>query len=160
MRSAASSPFMPGQHPVEHHEAERIAPPFRLRCSSSASPSSAVATDTGGIDQLRSSVSSRSRLVSVSSTMSTGRSATPAGATRAGASGLRLDAQTRGEEERRALARRALDRQVAAHQARQPPADHEPEARAAVLPGRRAVGLRERLEQPRLLLRGNADAGV
>ena len=85
IRSAASRPFMPGSIQSRTTRPNGSLPPFRLRCSRSASPSSAVATDTGEIDQLRRSVSSSSRLVSVSSTMRTGRSATAAGATRVGA---------------------------------------------------------------------------
>ena len=66
----------------------------------------------------------------------------------------------RREDERRADARRALERQVAAHHAGEAAADREAEARAAVLARGRAVGLAEGLEQPPLLLRRDADAGV
>ena len=74
--------------------------------------------------------------------------------------GLRLDAQARGEVEGSALPPGTVDRQVAAHEPRQAPADDKTEASAAVLPGRGTVGLSERLEEPGLLLGRNADAGV
>ena len=70
------------------------------------------------------------------------------------------DTQGRGERERGADARRALEDQVAAHQPRQPPADRQAQAGAPVLARRRAVGLRERAEQPALLLRGDADTRI
>ena len=54
----------------------------------------------------------------------------------------------------------ALDPHRAAHQLREPLADRQAQARAAILPGRRAVHLAERLEQPVLLGRRNADAAV
>ena len=57
-------------------------------------------------------------------------------------------------------ARRALHRDVAAHQAAQAPADREPEAGAAVFARGRAVGLAELLEQPGHLLLAHADAGI
>ena len=72
----------------------------------------------------------------------------------------RLGRQAGGEEERRADAGSTFEGQVAAHEAGQPAADHQPEPGAAVLPCRRAVGLRERLKQSALLLRRDSDAGV
>ena len=62
--------------------------------------------------------------------------------------------------ERAADAGFALDPDAAAHHLHQPLADGQAEAGAAVLARRRRVGLRERLEQPALLLRRHADAGV
>ena len=60
----------------------------------------------------------------------------------------RSSANRAGEDEGRADAGRALEGEVAAHQPRQPAADRQAEAGAAVLARGRAVGLRERLEQP------------
>ncbi len=73
---------------------------------------------------------------------------------------LRVDREARGERERRAGAGDALEGEVAAHEPRQPPADREPEARAAVLARRGAVGLRERLKQLALLLLRDPDPGI
>ena len=87
MRAAASSPFMPGSIQSRMTRPNGSRPPFRFRCSSSARPSSADGTDTAVTDQPASSVSSSSRLVSVSSTTRTGRSATAAGGTRDGRPG-------------------------------------------------------------------------
>jgi hypothetical protein len=64
------------------------------------------------------------------------------------------------EPEGAALAGRALDADLAAHQQDQPLADRQPEPGAAVLAGHAVVGLLEGLEQPRLRLRLDADAGV
>ena len=55
---------------------------------------------------------------------------------------------------------RALDGDIAAHQLGQPAHDRQAEPGAAEAAGGRAVGLREGLEQPRTLLRGQPDAGV
>src|SRR5262249_10129300 len=71
-----------------------------------------------------------------------------------------LDAEARRKEEGGAFARDALKGQVAAHETRQPPADHETKSRAALLARRRTVRLSEGLEQSDLLLLGNADARV
>jgi hypothetical protein len=49
---------------------------------------------------------------------------------------------------------------IAAHHAREPAGDGEAELRAAEALRGRGVGLTEPLEQPRLLLRRHADAGV
>ena len=64
--------------------------------------------------------------------------------------------------ERRALARDpgALRVERAVHQLRQPAADREAEARAAVPPADRRVDLAERLEQPVHAVRRDPDAGV
>ena len=72
----------------------------------------------------------------------------------------RADAEPDGEVERAADARFALEPDAPAHQLDQPAADREAEARAAVLARGGHVGLRERLEQLRRLLRRHADAGV
>ncbi|OEZ97550.1 hypothetical protein DUGA2_58890 [Duganella sp. HH101] len=64
------------------------------------------------------------------------------------------------ERERAADAGRAVDPQLAAHQAHQPLADRQAEAGAAEAPRGRAFGLRERIEDAALLLRVDADAGV
>src|SRR4029077_15905745 len=69
-----------------------------------------------------------------------------------------LGDETRREEERGADPREALEGQVAAHELGQAPADHQAQARTAVLARRRAVGLGEGLEQGPLLLDGNADS--
>ena len=71
-----------------------------------------------------------------------------------------FDRETRGEDEGRAFTGRALERQVAAHELRQPAADRQSEPGAAVLAGGGAIRLREGLEQLALLLPGNADPGV
>ena len=62
--------------------------------------------------------------------------------------------------ERAAAAFLALDPDPAAHAFDQPGRDAQAQAGAAVLARRRSVGLLERLEDVRLLVRGNADAGV
>src|SRR6185312_4864962 len=72
----------------------------------------------------------------------------------------RLDFGRYEERERTALARRALDANLAAEQARDLAADRQAEAGAAVLAAGRAVGLLERLEDELLLVARNADAGV
>ena len=73
----------------------------------------------------------------------------------------RLGARQRhGEAEGRALARRALDRERAAHALDDAARDREPEAGAAELARRAAVGLLELLEDARLRVRRDADAGV
>ena len=59
-----------------------------------------------------------------------------------------------------AAAELALDRHVPAEQAREPARDRETEARAALPARALAVGLGERLEQPRLLLGADPDARV
>ena len=64
------------------------------------------------------------------------------------------------EEERAAAALGALDPEPSAHQLDESQRDREPQPRAAVAPRRRAVRLRERLEDLSLLLRSYADAGV
>ena len=64
------------------------------------------------------------------------------------------------EPEDRPDARLALHADLAAHQLHQAAADGEAEARAAVLPRRRGVGLRERIEQLVELRGGDADPGV
>ena len=58
--------------------------------------------------------------------------------------GARTLAEPRGEPERAAFTEAALRAGFAAHQLRQPPADREPQAGAAVLAGGGAVGLLER----------------
>ena len=73
---------------------------------------------------------------------------------------LRVGREAGGEEERRAGAGDALEGEVAGHEPRQSPADRQPEARAAVLARRGAVGLRERLKQFALLLLRDPDPGI
>ena len=76
--------------------------------------------------------------------------AMPAG----GSSGVPLGRlQQRREVERAAVSLLALDPDAAAHQLDQALRDRQAEAGAAVLPGRRAVGLGELLEDQRLLAR-------
>ncbi len=70
------------------------------------------------------------------------------------------DAEPDGEVERAADARFAFEPDASAHQLDQPAADGEAQAGAAVLARGGHVGLRERLEQFRRLLRRHADAGV
>ena len=65
-----------------------------------------------------------------------------------------------GEVERAPLADLALQPDAAAHHLDQPGRDRQAQPGAAVLAGGRGVRLRERPEQLRLLLRGDADAGV
>ena len=62
--------------------------------------------------------------------------------------------------EHRALARLALDRDITAHHLTEPPANHEPKARAAVLARRGRGRLGKLLEQLAHLLGRHADAGV
>mmetsp|Transcript_15772 Transcript_15772/g.43678 ORF Transcript_15772/g.43678 Transcript_15772/m.43678 type:complete len:281 (+) Transcript_15772:1423-2265(+) len=62
--------------------------------------------------------------------------------------------------EHRALARRAAQADLAAHQRGQLAADGQAQAGAAITPRRRFVGLRERLEQALLLVERDARAGV
>ena len=64
------------------------------------------------------------------------------------------------QREAAALARRALDRDLAAEQATDLAADRQTEARAAVLAAGGAVGLLERFEDHAQLVGGDADAGV
>ena len=68
--------------------------------------------------------------------------------------------QVERDGEGRAGAGRALDRDVPAHELRQAADDRQAEASAAVASRGRAVGLGERLEEPRLLRLAHADAGV
>ena len=65
-----------------------------------------------------------------------------------------------GEGERRASARRAFNRQIAPHQPGQSPADRQSQPCPPKLPTGRTVGLRERLEQPALLLGRHANARI
>src|SRR6185436_7900075 len=74
--------------------------------------------------------------------------------------GERRDLVGQVEREGAALARRALDADLAAEQPRELAADGEPEPGAAVLPAGSAVGLLKGLEDEPLLLRRDADAGV
>src|ERR671927_1084189 len=74
--------------------------------------------------------------------------------------GRRRPAQPHGEPEGAALARRALHADLPAHQLDELLADGQPQPRAAVLAGGRAVGLAERVEELRLLLRRHALSGA
>ena len=121
------------QHPVEHHEAERIA------------SSSAIAT----FQQRKSLLGSGHRhrpnrpapakcLEQLAARLGVFHDedrplGDAGGGDTTGGLGLGLDGESRGEDERCAFARRAFHGQVAAHQAGQPPADHEAEPRASVL---------------------------
>ena len=58
------------------------------------------------------------------------------------------------------MSRLAVHPDLAAHQLHEPPADREPEPGAAELPRGRAIGLAERLEEPRAGLGRDADAAV
>ena len=64
------------------------------------------------------------------------------------------------ERERAALARRAVQLDLAAEQIGKLAADRQAEAGAAILAAGAGVGLLERLEDDLLLLGGNADAGI
>ena len=64
------------------------------------------------------------------------------------------------EREAGTRTRLALQRDIAAQEPREPPADRQPEPRAAILPGAAAVHLAEFLEHQLQLIQGNADAGV
>ena len=65
-----------------------------------------------------------------------------------------------GDRKRRALPGRALDGDSATEHLAEMLGDRETETGAAILPGRRRVGLAEGLEQPALLLLGHADPGI
>ena len=65
-----------------------------------------------------------------------------------------------GEEEGRTLAGLALHADLPAHHLHELLGDRQPEAGAAEPARRGAVGLRERLEEPRLHVGGDANAGV
>src|SRR6266702_1166 len=65
-----------------------------------------------------------------------------------------------GEPECAALSRLAVHAYFAAHQTHELRRDGETESGTAMLPRGRKVGLRKRLEQARLLLRGNADSRI
>ena len=138
-----------------------------LRSRASASPSAPSAAVTTSKPSRVRNRRMRSRTVSSSSMTSTrlraGRGHGLPGSVDAGSGrGRGRSSGVRGEPdgEARALGGRALDGDVAAHEAGELAADGEPEARAAVLPGGRRVRLRELLEQPAELLRRHADAGV
>src|SRR6516162_9300558 len=73
---------------------------------------------------------------------------------------LCIFATRQAHRERRALARLARHRHVAAHHARELAGDGKAEARAAEALSGRGVGLAELLEQLSLLLRSHANAGV
>ena len=109
------------------------------------------------------SISSRMRrFVALSSTTRTGRRVQVGGpaSPAAGGRGLGLDVEPGGEVERAAPPGLALDPDPPAHQLDQPGRDRQAQPGAAVLAGRRAVGLVERLEDRPLLLGRDADAGV
>src|SRR5208337_631602 len=71
----------------------------------------------------------------------------------------RAEAEPGGENERAARSRLAFHPDLAAHHLDNTPNDAQSKARAPVLPGHRAVGLREWLEELRALLGGHADPG-
>jgi hypothetical protein len=75
---------------------------------------------------------------------------------------MRIGCDLHGEDELEggAVADGREARHVAAHELRQLPADGEAEAGAAVVPRRRLVALRKRLEQVQLHGLGNAGARV
>ena len=73
---------------------------------------------------------------------------------------LFLKRQPYGERERASLPDFRFDPDFPAHVFDHIPGDAQAEARAAVPPGQRGVGLFERLEQLRQLIRGDADTGV
>ena len=87
-----------------------------------------------------------------------GPSAAPPGVGRAAGPGARPKRQR--EVERAAPADLALEPDLPAHHLDQAGRDRQAQPGAAVLAGRRGVGLGERLEEPLLLLGGDADAGV
>nr|WP_254607403.1 hypothetical protein [Brevundimonas vesicularis] len=70
------------------------------------------------------------------------------------------DLQGDGDLERRSQAGLARDDDIAVHRPRQPPRDRQPQAGAAVEPGRRPIRLRETFEQMGLGLGAHADAGI
>ena len=74
--------------------------------------------------------------------------------------GARCDVEIRGEMKRAAPVHLALDPDGASHQLDQSQRDGQAQTGAAIAARRRAVGLRERLEDLLLLVRWNADAGV
>ena len=119
----------------------------RERVRSATSAASPLVDHVGATQPHERSSSQRcagwSSLSSTTRTRQT-REAAPAPRARRGRALLLLEGHL--EVERAALARLALDPDLAAHQLDQPAADGEAEARAAVAAGRRAVGLREALE--------------
>ena len=153
-------PVHAGQHPVEDDEAERILASFPV-----AALQQSESLFGRGHRRRRNRPASQQRLQELAARLGVfDDERRPLGdASRNAASGrlgLGLDAEARGKDEGGALARRTFDRQVAAHETSQTPADHEAKSSASVLPRGRAVCLSERLEESRLLVRGNADAGV
>ena len=123
-----------------------------------AAPSAAA---VGFICQPRSHSSRMWRLVALSSTTSTGRSRNCA-ADRASIGvewcGCRPNRAV--NDEGAASSRRRSPRDLAAHQGHQPRGDRQAQARAAVLPRGRGVGLLEGAEDLLLLVARDADAGV
>ena len=117
-----------------------------------------------GIDRLSDAAEQRpariSRAAALSSTTRTRSVCKRARVRPAESAARRAHPEPDREVERAADARLALDPDLAAHQLDQPAADRQAQAGAAVLARRGHVGLGERLEQLRRLLRRHADAGV
>ena len=127
-------PVHAGQHPVEDDEAERILSSFPV-----AELQQSESLFGRGHRHRRNRPASQQRLQQLAARLGVfDDEYRPLGdASRNAASrrlGLGLDAEARGKEEGGALARRTFDRQVAAHETGQTPADHEAESGASVLP--------------------------
>ena len=99
-------------------------------------------------------------MVSLSSTTRTRRPRSWTGTSNEPVRGAGDPLESGGEREGAARARLAGHPQLAAEGVDQLARDREPEAGAAVAPGRRRVGLGEGLEEPVARRRVDADAGV
>ena len=149
-----------GQPPVEEHEAERVA---RARPVALLQQAQGLLgrvhrhrRDLPAVEERLQQLPARRRVLDDEHRSLAHARGRPA----RGRPGARLGPEAPGEEERAAPPRLALDGQVPAHQPREAPADGEAEPGAAVAARGRAVGLGEGLEEPRLLLGRDADAGV
>ena len=113
-------------------------------------------------DRASSSTAARGRARRSTSARSAPAAAGEARGPSARRSGRRAASEPLGQRQREgaAAAGRAVERELAAQQARQIARDREPEPGAAVLAVGGAVGLTEGLEDDLVLLGGDADAGV
>ena len=98
--------------------------------------------------------------MSLSSTMSTGRSCNVSSAAGLDCGGSVARGKPRGEMKSASFARLAFDPNASAHHLHKLRRDRQAQAGAAVFARRRGIGLAERLENLRLLFGRDADAGV